>query len=323
MSDNESEMDIVKYLGFNNIDELVELLAKTSVGALRPGVEFIYNSAHYFEINKVSKNYEFDIKNKNNDPEFSINNKSIVYNNGFDLNPIKNTELPQIWSHVGWRCVLNYNEKNNGSYKRTSTYKKTAKKCDPLDCGHILGLGLFKYIESRKILKNQKIRTDDGQKLNNKKLRNICNDADNNLFPQFPRANRNSKLDVGQLRFEELVINYLIHKHDERVYYEVEKIYFNPSFDIENGGIPIGTRIFASAIDKCSGLNSEGKLALPFHVFIPNYAVSSSEWQSGNENYDLDNLLENDKSKIRELYGKFYGHNWNNSTLRCNKKSDL
>ena len=34
MSDNESEMDIVKYLGFNNTDELAELRKRQITGYL-------------------------------------------------------------------------------------------------------------------------------------------------------------------------------------------------------------------------------------------------------------------------------------------------
>lgn len=296
MSDNESEMDIVKYLGFNNTDELAELLSKSTLETLQPGENFIYNPAHYFEIDSESKNYVSDMDCKDNDPE-----SSTVHNDEFDLNSIENSELPKSLSHVGWRCVLNYNEKNNGSYKRNSTYRGTAEKCDPLDCGHILGLGLFQYIEPRLKLKKQESRPSS-----KKKLQEICNDANNNLFPQFPRANRNQKNDVGQLRFEELVRDHLTCCRDDKVYYEVEKIYSNP----ESDEVPIGTRIFASVVGDRSKPNSGEKLSLPFHVFIPNYAVADSEWQSGDPDYDLDYLLENKNSKIKDFYGNFYGHNW-------------
>ena len=298
MSDNESEMDIVKYLGFSNTDELAELLSKSTLETLQPGENLIYTSSHYFEIDCKSKNYVSDIEYEDNNPEIST-----MRNDEFDLNSIENTELSKLRSHVGWRCVLNYNEKNNGLYKRNSTYRGIAEKCDPLDCGHILGLGLFKYIEPRQKLKKQESESK-------KKLQEICNDAKYNLFPQFPRANRNRKNDVGQLRFEELVRDHITQNRDDKVYYEVEKIYFKFNSNLENTGIPIGTRIFASDIGDHSKLNSEEKLSLPFHVFIPNYAVSDSEWQSGDTDYDLDYLLENDDSKIRNLYGNFYGHNW-------------
>lgn len=268
---------------------------------MQPGDNFIYNSSHYFEIDSESKNYVSDIDHKYKGSEFST-----VRNDEFDLNSIENTGLSESRSHVGWRCILNYNEKNNGSYKRNSTYRGIAEKCDPLDCGHILGLGLFQYIEPRQKLKKQESRSSSSKK----KLQEICNDANNNLFPQFPRANRNQKNDVGQLRFEELVRDYLTHHRDDKVYYEVEKIYSNPNSDLKISAIPIGTRIFASSTDKCTKLNSREELSLPFHVFIPNYAVSDSEWQSGNKDYDLDYLLENNDSKIKDLYDNFYSHNW-------------
>lgn len=138
-----------------------------------------------------------------------------------------------------------------------------------------------------------------------KKLQEISNDAKYNLFPQFPRANRNRKNDIGQLRFEELVRDHITQNRDDKVYYEVEKIYS----DSENDEIPTETRIFASSTDKCTKPNAGEELFLPFHVFIPNYAVSNSDWQSGNKDYDLDYLLENEDSKIKDLYGDFYGHN--------------
>lgn len=295
MSDNESEIDIVKYLGFNNTDELAELLSKLTLETLQPGENFIYNSAHYFEIDCKSKNYVSDIEHEDNNPEIST-----IRNDEFDLNSIENGRLPNSRFHVGWRCVLNYNERNNGSYKRNSTYRGIAKKCDPLDCGHILGLGLFQYIEPRQKLKKQESRLK-------KKLQEISNDAKYNLFPQFPRANRNRKNDVGQLRFEELVRDHVTQNRDDKVYYEVEKIYSNP----ESDEVPIGTKIFASVVGDRSKPNSGEKLSLPFHVFIPNYAVADSEWQSGDPDYDLDYLLENKNSKIKDFYGNFYGHNWN------------
>lgn len=311
MSDNESEMDIVKYLGFNNTDELAELLSKSTLETLQPGENFIYNPAHYFEIDSESKNYVSDMDCKDNDPE-----SSTVHNDEFDLNSIENSELPKSLSHVGWRCVLNYNEKNNGSYKRNSTYRGTAEKCDPLDCGHILGLGLFQYIEPRLKLKKQESRSSSSNKAkdnSNKKLQEICNNVKYNLFPQFPRANRNfdSKHDVGQLRFEELVRDHITQNRDDKVYYEVEKIYFESNSKLEDTGIPIGTRIFASDVGDHSKPNSGVKISLPFHVFIPNYAVANSEWQSGDADYNLDYLLENNDSKINDLNGNFYDHNWN------------
>ena len=64
MSDNESEMDIVKYLGFSNTDELAELLSKSTLETLQPGENLIYTSSHYFEIDCKSKNYVSDIELK-------------------------------------------------------------------------------------------------------------------------------------------------------------------------------------------------------------------------------------------------------------------
>lgn len=309
MSDNESEIDIVKYLGLNNTDELAELLSKSTLETLQPGKNFIYNSSHYFEIDDISKNYVSDMDHKDNNPEFST-----VRNDEFDLNSIENAGLSESRSHVGWRCVLNYNEKNNGSYDRNnSTYRGIAEKCRPLDCGHILGLGLFQYIEPRQILKKQKSRLNSGKEIKdngNQKLQEICNNVKYNLFPQFPRANRNPDLEykhgIGQERFEEVVRDRIKEKYDDKVYYEIEKIYF----DSENDEIPVGTRIFASVVDEYSEPNSGKELALPFHVFIPNYAVSDSEWQRGDTDYDLDYLLKNNSSKIRDLYRDFYGHDW-------------
>ena len=304
MNNNESEKDIVNYLGFNNVDELAELLSRSTLSTLQAGTNFIYSSAHYFEINNISKNYVSDIDHEENYLGFST-----IHNDKFDLNSIENTRLPESRSHVGWWCVLNYNEKNNKSYKRTSAYRGIAEKCNPLDCGHILGLSLFKYIELKQKLKEQESRPSSSNKTkddSNQKLQDICNNVKYNVFPQFPRANRNRKNDVGQLRFEELVRDHLTHNRDDKVYYEVEKVYFDPKHD----EIPIGTRIFASVVDKCSELNLKGKLTLPFHVFIPNYAVTDSEGQSGDTDYNLDYLLENEDFKIRELYGKFYGHKW-------------
>lgn len=101
-------MDIVKYLGFNNTDELAELLSKSTLETLQPGENLIYTSSHYFEIDCKSKNYVSDIEHKDNNPEIST-----IRNDEFDLNSIENGRLSNSRFHVGWRCALNYNEKNN------------------------------------------------------------------------------------------------------------------------------------------------------------------------------------------------------------------
>ena len=76
----------------------------------------------------------------------------------------------------------------------------------------------------------------------------------------------------------------------------MEKIYSNP----ESDEVPIGTRIFASVVGDRSKPNSGEKLSLPFHVFIPNYAVADSEWQSGDPDYDLD-YFKNLKAKYSDF----------------------
>ena len=75
-----------------------------------------------------------------------------------------------------------------------------------------------------------------------------------NVSPQSPEANRNSGEFAGQLRFEQVILNYLKNaEKDAEVYYEIEEI-------IIDKDVVLGRRIYIEF------LNSNMK---NIHVFIP------------------------------------------------------
>lgn len=156
--------------------------------------------------------------------------------------------------------------------------QKIKNKFDPFDCGHLLAVELIKYLNICDMCKKELVVNEY------------------NLFPQFPRANRNEKENIGQARFENWLMSYIKTNKNDSIYYEVEKIYRD---DCSKNGIPIGTRLLARKNDAQNDKNLEWKpdekLKLPFHVFIPNYQVKSDNIEGFKDKYCVENL---EKAKI-------------------------
>lgn len=254
ISDEYIKNRIIKYLGLENIEELAKILK------LEP-INIIYNTFHYFELNSIPTEYK------------STENLS---------------GLEELENKCGWKCILSNQERNKEKYGRPNWLRKT-KHFYPLDCGHILALHLFEYIDS-----NYKDKL---------KLQKICNNFKYNLFAQFPRANRNQQKDVGQLRFEQLTWDYISKNPKEKIYYEIELIYYNYQID----SVPIGTRIFVCKNkekvqkDRLNQKSSKGQPQIPFHVFIPNYDFNSNIWSK----YKPDKVGDLSKQNIRDFFKKF------------------
>lgn len=167
---------------------------------------------------------------------------------------------------------------NKNDIKLKNQRQKIKNKFDPFDCGHLLAVELIKYLNICDMCKKELVVNEY------------------NLFPQFPRANRNEKETIGQARFENWLMSYIKTNKNDSIYYEVEKIYRD---DCSKNGIPIGTRLLARKNDAQNDKNLEWKpdekLKLPFHVFIPNYQVKSDNIEGFKDKYCVENL---EKAKI-------------------------
>lgn len=168
------------------------------------------------------------------------------------------------------RAVLSYNE---NIIKLKNQRKKIKKKYKPLDCGHLLAVELINYLNICDMCKKELVVSE-------------CN-----LFPQFPRANRNKKGNIGQARFENWLRAYIENNKTDKIYYEVEKIYRDNS---SKNGIPIGTRLLAYKNNVPNDEKLECKpnkeLKLPFHVFIPNYEIKSDNIDGFKDEYCTEDL---------------------------------
>lgn len=229
------------------------------------------------QLKKYKEHFEFDDRHF-----FKLDSKEYLSKNVDKLEKIETSG-----KFVGWNCILKHDKRYDCEhYKReNANYKNHVNSFRPLDCGHVLALSLFKYVK-------QEDRTE---------LSKYCN-ADCNLFPQFPRANRNANNDAGQFCFEDKVEKYLLDNPKNKIYYNVEKIYN----DINRDYTPIGTKIFAcdyKIINDGKLSKNPEKSSLFFHVFIPNYGISSSKCPCGS--YDLNYIKDfKNRRKFFEIFGK-------------------
>lgn len=236
------EKKIMEYLGVDDFKNVKQLENYTVT----------FHNGNYFEVEDDKKKVE---------PNFEIEG-------GYEFKKDNNMIIA---------LLEKQNQNNNKQKWLDNKHKNMKRKYFPFDTGHLLGVGLIKYL---KICNKQK---DNNRK---KKDLVIC---EKNLIPQFQRANRNKKENIGQERFENWLTAYLKNNPKVEVYYETEKVYKN---DADKSSLPIGTRILAyvaknepTQIKK----NSRSKLELPFHVFIPNYQFPSDckgqkNWPSFNLN---------------------------------------
>lgn len=255
---------IAKYLGLKNIHELASILSEVLGESIQPDVDLIYHRFNYFLIDSKSNKY---------DPNDEFSGLRQILFNG---------------NHVGWRCILSYDEDNFKDYEenRPSFFGRLRDSINPLDIGHILALELFSFI------KQDSVWIKQNGVWNKEKPEEICNSQKYNLVPQFKRANENSRDDVGQARFENWLHSELMNHEGEQVYYEVEEIFKNT-----NDIVPIGTRIFACKYGTTPSTFTSSylrKLILPFHVFIPNYGFIEEEGKGKvkNKNFDSNYLLD-------------------------------
>jgi len=224
--------------------------------------------------------------------DLSIDEKET--NDSIDRLSVDKTFLPIFYYSVygrimisGWRALLNTDYKNkvisiNTKDHHESWIKEQRDKTDYFSVDNVMiDEKIPVYLnEQKKEIGRLFLKIDQGHVLG--KFSNLLSYIENflgneqninniDIYPQFARANRNSKKDHGQVNFE-----WIITKHPATpFYYEAEAIFTHPL-----DKIPIGTRIKIITLEKTEDghyQKSTDPDAIFEHVFIPNCDYAESD----------------------------------------------
>lgn len=151
---------------------------------------------------------------------------------------------------IVWKFHLTNNPSQDYFKNALDNYElQNDKRVEGKDRGHFVPNCFKEYLipSVKKINNQEKLKINNFFSKGNKK----------NITPQDPKANRNSKDYVGQLKFEQRVQNFLNDKKNSKgeVYYEIE--------EYRKGALILGRRIYISLK---SDSNSDEET---IHVFIP------------------------------------------------------
>lgn len=172
------------------------------------------------------------------DGKYYIITKEKDINQGVKENPVFDQKKRLV------NVILRKNPEENYFIDTLKNVKHAHVNYDGFDRGHFIADSLKPFL-----------LTQDEIRVNKKQVELFFGKGNvDNVSPQFPEANRNSGEFAGQLRFEQVILNYLKNSEkDAEVYYEIEEI-------IIDKDVVLGRRIYIEF------LNSNIK---NIHVFIP------------------------------------------------------
>lgn len=172
------------------------------------------------------------------DGKYYIITKEKDINQGVKENPVFDQKKRLV------NVILRKNPEENYFIDTLKNVKHAHVNYDGFDRGHFIADSLKPFL-----------LTQDEIRVNKKQVELFFGKGNvDNVSPQSPEANRNSGEFAGQLRFEQVILNYLKNSEkDAEVYYEIEEI-------IIDKDVVLGRRIYIEFF------NSNIK---NIHVFIP------------------------------------------------------